>query len=171
MGLFLGQKTPETKGAPPAGYLSDYRDLVVSLIVLCSIIERMCAVGNSFVMERDWVPTIATDVTRPPLHILNATMNRIDLASKILAPVIVSVIAIRASSAILAGAIALLNLSTVTVEYYTARRAWDRCQCLKMERADMKASINGDEEILVVEPPAESRGLQLYFGTDICLRK
>ena len=131
----------------------------------------MCAVGNQLVMERDWVPTLAGDHTRPRLHVLNARMRRIDLVSKILAPVAASVVAIRASSAGLALAVAGLNVGTVAAEYIAARMAWERCQCLRMERGDAKIVAGEEVEVEEGRGEEEGKGLRLYFGSDVCLRE
>ena len=56
---------------------------LVAIIIGLSTVERVCAVGNQFVMERDWVPTLASESSEPPLHSLNAIMRRIDLISKL----------------------------------------------------------------------------------------
>jgi len=72
----LGQKWSNVATAMPS------KDILVAVIIGLSTVERMCAVGNQFVMERDWVPTLADETSRPPLHTLNAIMRRIDLISK-----------------------------------------------------------------------------------------
>lgn len=85
--LFLGSSPPYpvTDLGPlakqPVVKLANYlsKDLIVGVLIIFGIIERMCAVGNNLVMERDWVPTIASEVSKPPLHQLNAIMRRIDL--------------------------------------------------------------------------------------------
>jgi solute carrier family 40 (iron-regulated transporter), member 1 len=176
IGLFVADPAdpaPSSFGeaTPSAGSLTRNKNLVISVVVFFGIVERMCAVGNQFVMERDWVPTLASETTRPKLHVLNATMRRIDLISKIVAPVFVSVIALRCSSAVLAGVIAALNAVTVAVEVVTARMAWDRCQVLKMERGDSKAGGDGDvrDGVVVLESNPHEQGLKLFFGSDVCL--
>ncbi len=156
------------------------KDLIIAVLMLFGIVERMCAVGNNLVMERDWVPTIASEVSRPPLHQLNATMRRIDLISKILAPVFVSVVAIRTSPAVLALVTACINAATVAVELVTARTAWDKCHALKLAREskdglDQDGDATPPNEVLdvgaveIVEPRAEKTGFALYFSSDACL--
>ena len=148
------------------------KDLLVALIILCSVIERVCAVGNQFVMERDWVPTIASEYSKPPLHELNAIMRRIDLISKILAPVFASVIAIRTSSAMLAAITAAMNVATVGIELITARTAWKHCSVLERGR-DSKPetpSIAEDQEGRETAPVVERKSsLALYFSNDAWL--
>ncbi|KAK3333419.1 Ferroporti-1 [Cercophora scortea] len=152
---------------------------IVALLMILGIIERICAVGNTLVMERDWVPTIASEVSDPPLHQLNAVMRRIDLVSKILAPVFVSVIYIR-DPLYLAAITAVTNLATVGIELATARSAWDRCNVLKLAR-EPKATPESDDNITPdnneATPPTDNvnttntnlKGLHLYFKSDVYL--
>lgn len=158
-------------------YLS--KDLIISILMLFGIVERMCAVGNNLVMERDWVPTIASEVSKPPLHQLNAIMRRIDLVSKILAPVFMSTIAIKTSWVVLIMVTAGVNLATVGVELATARTAWNKCNALKLAREPkavanmLRSSLdNADVASITVIPEEvqqEKRGLALYFSNSVCL--
>lgn len=148
------------------------KDLLIALIIMCSVTERICAVGNQFVMERDWIPTIASEYSKPPLHELNAIMRRIDLISKILAPVFASVIAIRTSSAVLAAVTAAMNVTTVGIELITARTAWKHCSVLERDR-DSKPetpSTAEDQEGRETAPVVERKSsLALYFSNDAWL--
>ena len=156
-------------------YLS--RDIIIAILILFGIVERMCAVGNNLVMERDWVPTIASQMSSPPLHQLNATMRRIDLVSKILAPVFVSTIAIKTSSIVLVTVTAGVNLATVGVELATARTAWNKCNALKLAREPKSAAttlrgVDGHAGSTIAIPDGthqEKRGLALYFSNPVCL--
>jgi iron-regulated transporter 1 len=155
------------------------KDSIVGILMLFGIVERMCAVGNNLVMERNWVPTIASEVSKPPLHQLNAIMRRIDLVSKILAPVFVSTIAIKTSSVVLVIVTAGVNLATVGIELATARTAWNKCNALKLAREPknvvtvLRSSIDDEDAPSVIVVPEEiqqeKRGLALYFSNDVCL--
>jgi solute carrier family 40 (iron-regulated transporter), member 1 len=145
-------------------------------------------------MERDWVPTLASDTSQPPLHTLNATMRRIDLISKythprraycqsmradlgvrILAPVFVSYVKIRTTAVMLAAVIAGLNLGTVSVEVMTAKMAWTNCAVLEKKREEVNVptsppSLEGsDGEHTTTRATPQKRGLGLYFSSDACL--
>lgn len=158
-------------------YLS--KTVIIGILMLFGIVERMCAVGNNLVMERDWVPTIASEVSQPPLHQLNAIMRRIDLVSKILAPVVVSTIAIKTSSIVLVMVTAGVNLATVGIELATARTAWNKCNALKLAREPkdvatvLRSSLDGADAASIISTPEqtqhEKRGLALYFSNDVCL--
>lgn len=158
-------------------YLS--KDLVIGILMLFGVVERMCAVGNNLVVERDWVPTIASEVSKPPLHQLNATMRRIDLVSKILAPVVVSAIGIKTSSVVLVVVTAGINLATVGVELATARTAWNKCNALKLSREPkdvetvLRSSLDDADAtgttVHVEQARQEKGGLALYFSNSVCL--
>ncbi|KAH8910086.1 hypothetical protein BR93DRAFT_925121 [Coniochaeta sp. PMI_546] len=157
-------------------YLS--KDVTIGILMLFGIVERMCAVGNNLVMERDWVPTIASEVSKPPLHQLNAIMRRIDLVSKILAPVFVSTIAIKTSSVVLVIVTAGINLATVGIELATAKTAWNKCNALKLAREPkdvvtvLRSSLDDEDAASIIAVPEETqqekRGLALYFSNDVC---
>ncbi|KAJ9134450.1 hypothetical protein NKR23_g10099 [Pleurostoma richardsiae] len=149
------------------------KEILIALIILCSVVERVCAVGNQFVMERDWVPTIASESSEPRLHQLNAVMRRIDLISKILAPVCVSVIAVRTSPTVLAAATAGMNVATVAIELASAKAAWRKCAVLGRERdSKPEATLPGlGDQLEAGEsgPDPEKSSLALYFSNDVCL--
>ncbi|KAF3933583.1 hypothetical protein ABW19_dt0205280 [Dactylella cylindrospora] len=108
---------------------------ILSVIVALSCVERLAAGGNVVVMERDWVPTLAPAVGESSLHILNATMRRIDLICKVLAPGFVTLLptgfgALEATaehsifwSVIV---IAAMSLMSPWVEWISAQRVWSR---------------------------------------------
>jgi len=59
--LFLsaGQTMAEGPQGQPMLSLGRYlpKDLIIAILVVFGVVERVCAVGNNLVMERDWVPT------------------------------------------------------------------------------------------------------------------
>ncbi|KAK3944312.1 Ferroporti-1 [Diplogelasinospora grovesii] len=199
--LFLYLDTPHPHGRRQVMFVEEvvprFKDVIVAVLMVFGIVERMCAVGNNLVMERDWVPTIASEVSSPPLHQLNAIMRRIDLISKILAPVFVSVLAIRLQNpGYLALITAVMNLGTVWVELISARSAWDKCNVLKLAREakttleeeqylPLRNSMDDERELVdhdhplpttttTMVPPdrpggEKKSGLWLYLSSDVCL--
>ncbi|KAK6506143.1 hypothetical protein TWF506_011065 [Arthrobotrys conoides] len=112
---------------------------VLAVIVVLSCIERLAASGNVVVMERDWVPTLAPTVG-DSLHKLNATMRRIDLICKVLAPGFVtllptgfSVIEVTKDHSVFwtAVVIAVMSLLSPWVEWLSAQRVWDKNELLQ----------------------------------------
>ncbi|EXM14473.1 Ferroportin-1 [Fusarium oxysporum f. sp. vasinfectum] len=123
-------------------------------------------------MERDWVPTIASECSEPPLHHLNAVMRRIDLTSKMLAPIFISGVAAQESSAVLAAITVGLNMMTVGIELISARSAWNHCAVLQRERAsqpDAAGCEQGGDQEGMGEPEVQKNSLALYFTSDVCL--
>lgn len=122
-------------------------------------------------MERDWTPTITGEETSPSLAELNAVMRRIDLVSKILAPVVVSAVRVRGGVGMLVGFTAAINLLTVGLEVSTARTAWEQCRVLRMEREeakDLNAGPDDDQETATQRKGILS-SLRLYLSYDACL--
>jgi hypothetical protein len=196
--VFVFFATPPSMAIQPSNQTGAIpRDLIVAVVVALGIVERCCAVANNLIMERDWLPTMASDLSRPPLHLLNAMMRRIDLVSKILAPVAVSVVAVRASPAVLALVTAVLNLATVAAEVATARSAWHMCRALRSSRdvktepspqlvdtedadrlpTDDRDGESDHEDAPLLEtrrrpeqkPEREKTALSFYFTSSVCL--
>lgn len=137
------------------------KDLVVAILIGLGFIERLCAVGNNLVMERDWVPTIMLEGREGRLGEVNAVMRRIDLVSKILAPVVVSAVRIRGGAVVLVVVTALTNLLTVGVELSTARSAWGRCRALKVDR---EPKPSGEDVRGLETRPGFISSIRLYFN-------
>lgn len=147
------------------------KEILICLLIGLGIVERICAVGNNLVMERDWTPTIAGEDTRPSLAELNAVMRRIDLVSKILAPVVVSAVRVKGGVGVLVGFTAAINLLTVGVEVSTARTAWERCRVLRAKREEAKDPDTSPNEDQDTDTHREGflSSLRLYFSYNACL--
>jgi iron-regulated transporter 1 len=176
IGLFLySVPAPPQLPEPVKKGVIGQRDLLIAIIMFFGMVERMCAVGNQFVMERDWVPTIASESSKPRLSVLNATMRRIDLISKVLAPVCVSLVAMRTSPAAMAAVIAGQNLATTSVECITAWLAWNQCDALRKDRLSGELKVDvpqyGDTERVLEDLSSQRKGLMIYFGSDVSLGK
>lgn len=105
---------------------------VMAAIMVLGVGERLSAVGNRLVMERDWVPTLVSETSTPPLVHVNAGMRRIDLACKLVAPVAVSLVALAAASVrATAAVLAVTNALSVAVEYRAAARVYAACPLLQ----------------------------------------
>ena len=62
-----------------------------SLTVFLACIEKLASIGNTIAVERDWVIVISSSLSLPREE-LNATMRRIDLFCKLVAPLFISFI-------------------------------------------------------------------------------
>ncbi|RVD87363.1 uncharacterized protein DFL_001600 [Arthrobotrys flagrans] len=112
---------------------------ILTVIVILSCIERLAAGGNVVVMERDWVPTLAPAVGNS-LHSLNATMRRIDLICKVLAPGFVTLLPTGFSAIEVTKGhtvfwsvvvIAVMSLLSPWVEWQSAQQVWKKNELLQ----------------------------------------
>ncbi|KAK6540096.1 hypothetical protein TWF694_008925 [Orbilia ellipsospora] len=131
---------------------------IFSLIVGLSCIERLAAGGNVVVLERDWVPTLAPEFGDSSLTVLNATMRRIDLICKVLAPGFVTLLptiftAIKATaehsifwSVVV---VAIMSLLSPWVEWTLAQRVWNQSELLQAPKSREQDVGLGVDEIKV----------------------
>jgi iron-regulated transporter 1 len=121
-------------GAGGEGHGSEISDVAfdeivkVGLFVLIlglGVLEGLSASGNTLSMERDWVMTAAGpeghkyDLTR-----LNATMRRIDLSCKLLAPILISVTTSAAGIRIGVVVVGGMSAASWGIEIWCAKRVW-----------------------------------------------
>lgn len=187
------------RGAPVDDHHDRFEDkqwiktTVMAALILLGMLEKLSAVANVLVMERDWVPILATPTSRPPLHVLNATMKRIDLISKLVAPLFVSVAAIWVQSLRMTTlVIAAIQALSVIPEMVTARRVWLSSPRLQESREHLySATVTESEDLPIPEmalrrnssesienaqdrPSFKERmkiwnhGLHLYFSSPVC---
>ncbi|PYH87922.1 hypothetical protein BO71DRAFT_404247 [Aspergillus ellipticus CBS 707.79] len=65
--------------------------LLFAVVVVLACVEKLAASANTVAVERDWAIVVA-DALAIPRQDLNASMRRIDLFCKLVAPVVISVI-------------------------------------------------------------------------------
>jgi len=65
--------------------------LCFPMTVLLACFEKLAAIGNTVAVERDWIIVVA-DALALPRQSLNATMRRIDLCCKLLAPLVLALV-------------------------------------------------------------------------------
>ena len=164
------------------------KHLILSLSILLGMLEKLSAVGNLLVMERDWVPLLATPTTRPALHVLNASLKRIDLISKLVAPLAISAVALGLHSLKLTALIiAAMQVLSLAPEVLAANRVWRSCKRLHEPRRLGDVIITADGEDLpipgtpVVARPEDdqatfarggsgwTRSLHFYFNSVVCI--
>ncbi|PWY65837.1 hypothetical protein BO83DRAFT_367682 [Aspergillus eucalypticola CBS 122712] len=109
-----------------------FTSLVFAGTVLLACVEKLAATANCVAVERDWA-IVVSDALDIPRQDLNASMRRIDLFCKLLAPVVISVID-GLSTKIAIWTVLVVNVSCVVVEYiaiaqvYTSIPELRRCQ-------------------------------------------
>lgn len=101
-------------------------------LVLLGVAEKMAAVANVVALERDWIVVVA-DAHGLKRRDFNASLRRVDLACKLVAPSIVGFL--HAASAHLAMTVVLLwNIASLLVEAWTAARAYQMTPELASKR-------------------------------------
>ncbi|GKZ46403.1 hypothetical protein AbraIFM66951_009336 [Aspergillus brasiliensis] len=109
-----------------------FTSLIFAVTVLLACMEKLAATANSVAVERDWA-IVVSDALDIPRQDLNASMRRIDLFCKLLAPVVISVVD-GLSTKIAIWTVLVVNVSCVVIEYiaiaqvYTSIPALKRCQ-------------------------------------------
>ena len=120
---------------------------ILGFLILLGMFEKLSAVGNVLVMERDWVPLLATSTSRPALHVLNAALKRIDLISKLVAPLAISAVALALHSLRQAALIiAAMQIVSLVPELITASQVWGSCKRLQEPRQSQDTIIVVDSE-------------------------
>lgn len=88
------------------------------LLIGCACVERLCAVMNLLLVERDWVVVIASGDDHL-LTQLNSQMRRIDLLCKLVGPLAISFVDSFFSLTMSVLFVFVLNFGCVFIEYYT----------------------------------------------------
>ncbi|WVF65846.1 hypothetical protein IAT40_000583 [Kwoniella sp. CBS 6097] len=129
---------------------------ILLLIITCSATLGLSATGMTVAVERDWITEIARGdaglLTR-----LNTYMRRIDLLSKLVAPLVVSLMTSLGgypfATAILLG----LSLWTSATEYLWIKVVYDHFPVLERRKAQ-SASASGDADAEEIALLAQDRG-------------
>ncbi|KAL2830052.1 Ferroporti-1 [Aspergillus cavernicola] len=90
--------------------------LLFVILVLLAGVEKLAATANTVSVERDWAVVIS-DALNVPRQDLNASMRRIDLFCKLVAPVVVSLIDGLFSTKVAIWVVLGVNVAVVLVEY------------------------------------------------------
>ncbi|KAK8222389.1 Ferroporti-1 [Phyllosticta paracitricarpa] len=124
--------------------------------VALACVERLGIMGNLVVVERDWVIVIAEE-TGAFREDLNAVMRRIDLTSKLLAPLFVSLVDGYSSTAAI-WVVFWQNALSVVVEYFTIAQVYYRVPGLQ----EPKTAPTSEQE---ATHPSEPSTQPSYFST------
>ncbi|KAL4974719.1 Ferroporti-1 [Aspergillus desertorum] len=129
--------------------------LFIALVLLAGI-EKLAATVNTVSVERDWAVVIsdALPVSRKDL---NASMRRIDLFCKLVAPVVVSMMDGLLSTNAAIWAVLAVNVAVVLIEYFAIAEVYRFVPQLDRSQERQAADIEGDEEQQVEECSAHSK--------------
>ncbi|VFQ71158.1 unnamed protein product [Cuscuta campestris] len=134
--------------------------LLIILVNISGAVATLSTMAGTILIEREWVVVISEGHTPEMLTHMNSTIRRIDLVSKLFAPVIsgsiISFISLTASAMTLA----LWNLISVCLEYYLLTSVYNgipvlrECSLRRVLRSlpnniELNPSVNHEEESLL----------------------
>ncbi|KAL3460353.1 Ferroporti-1 [Aspergillus heterothallicus] len=122
--------------------------LFIALVLLAGV-EKLAATANTVSVERDWAVVIS-DALRIPRQDLNASMRRIDLFCKLIAPVVVSLMDGLLSTRVTIWIVLGLNVAVVLIEYFAIAQVYESVPQLDRSLATQDAEQQcaaDDEEI------------------------
>ncbi|KAI8577891.1 hypothetical protein K450DRAFT_249796 [Umbelopsis ramanniana AG] len=91
--------------------------VVFSIVVLLGGLYKVTTIGMNVALERDWIVALAAG-NSSSLTSLNATLRRIDLLCKMLAPLFVALLTSTASTLVAVYFIAAWNVASLVIEYF-----------------------------------------------------
>ncbi|KAK7908087.1 Solute carrier family 40 member 1 [Apiospora marii] len=151
------------------------KHVIFVVAVTFGIIERLSSSGNLISMERDWVVTVAAPPGQPyDLTHLNAVMRRIDLACKLVSPILISAI-ISATDSVRIGVIysALTSLISIPIETVSAKGVWNSSPVLRVPKlkkeAPEAASVPASARAMSWTSRVRQffKGFEMYFSTAV----
>uniref|UniRef100_A0A0B7ARE6 Solute carrier family 40 member n=1 Tax=Arion vulgaris TaxID=1028688 RepID=A0A0B7ARE6_9EUPU len=135
------------------------RYLLYAIIISLSVSSRLMKEARIIVVERDWIVEMCAK-DEHQLAVMTSSFQRIDLLTKILAPIVTGQIMTFAGLKIGCGFIALWSLISLGTEYFLIRRVYNIVPALKMGKR--KASYTVTCELNVQTDADESA----FIGTD-----
>lgn len=142
---------------------------IMAGLILLGMLEKLSWVGNLVIMERDWVPILANDTSKPRLHVLNANVKRIDLLSKLVAPLAVGgVIFWLKNYAFTALLIAGMQVVTAVPELVLMWRLWSSSPALHAPK-DIKPvdRANSESNVLASKFATRVGLIRGYVGSSV----
>ncbi|OCK85430.1 hypothetical protein K432DRAFT_343183 [Lepidopterella palustris CBS 459.81] len=123
------------------------KTIVFAVVLTLGVFENLSRRANVISMERDWVPILAPE-TGPECFTLtqiNATMARIDMVCKLIAPIIISgFLSVAPSVRFGVVCIAAANILSTFLEIWSAKWLWDQCDILRKPK--LSAILEFDSE-------------------------
>ncbi|XP_076349318.1 ferroportin-like [Tachypleus tridentatus] len=147
------------------------------IVVVLAVITRLSSMATAICIEKDWTVVIAAG-RKDKLTEINAAIRRIDLLSKLLAPLIVGQV-MTISMVTAAIFLALWNIISVSVEYWLLWVIYQGCPQLALKRNKRQEKKDMDSEAdepTVVKSTSRRhcpsciryfRGWQTYFQQEV----
>ncbi|KAL4901580.1 hypothetical protein BDW74DRAFT_159745 [Aspergillus multicolor] len=127
--------------------------LFVALVLFAGV-EKLAATANTVSVERDWAVVIS-DALLVSRKDLNASMRRIDLFCKLVAPVVVSLMDGLLSTKVAIWGVLGLNVAVVLVEYFAIAQVYHSIP--QLDRNTERQATTAEDEEDVEEGQAEER--------------
>ncbi|KID90574.1 Ferroporti-1 [Metarhizium guizhouense ARSEF 977] len=115
-----------------------------ALLVALACVEKLCATMNTIAVERDWV-VVMTEGDEDWRRVINARIRRIDLACKLVGPLVVSLVAM-ASTIIAIWTVLGVNMVSVPIEYICIERVYKSVPALERVSADEEIASSSRED-------------------------
>ncbi|KAL2865187.1 putative iron-regulated transporter [Aspergillus lucknowensis] len=117
------------------------------VLVLLAGIEKLAATANTVSVERDWA-VIISDALHVPRQDLNASMRRIDLFCKLIAPVVVSLMDGLLSTKTAIWMVLGVNVAAVLVEYFAIAQVYHSVPQLdrSLDAQDEEGQVGDDDD-------------------------
>ncbi|KAJ5587444.1 uncharacterized protein N7459_003209 [Penicillium hispanicum] len=112
------------------------------IVGFLACLEKLAATANTVAVERDWAIVIS-DSTNVPRQDLNASMRRIDLFCKLVAPVFISLVD-SFSTPIAIWTVLGLNSASVVIEYVAIAQVYRAVPALKKASAPHHHAFDGE---------------------------
>ncbi|XP_035827010.1 solute carrier family 40 member 1 [Aplysia californica] len=125
--------------------ISWLRHLFFAIIISLSVSSRLMKVARVIVVERDWIVEISKK-DEDHLAVMTSTFRRIDLLTKILAPIVTGQIMTYAGLKIGAGFIAVWSLTSLGAEFWLIRRVYSFVPALRSKKIATRFSEKNNDQ-------------------------
>lgn len=152
IGLFVSLKVVDYRNAPASAWAA------FAIITLFGSILNLSSIGINVAIERDWVTAIAKIHKEGTLTTLNAYMRRIDLLTKLLAPLFTSLLTTAASYTFATAFLMGFAGVTLVFEIFWIQVVY-RCFPSLLE-TDREPASSAEEAMAPSEPPTRLSTIQ-----------
>ncbi|KAE8145485.1 Ferroporti-1 [Aspergillus avenaceus] len=108
-------------------------------VILFACLEKLASAANTVAVERDWA-IVVSDALQIPRQDLNASMRRIDLFCKLIAPVVISLVD-SFSTKVAIWTVLGVNTASMIIEYVAIAQVYERIPQLKRPE-EQSSSLN-----------------------------
>lgn len=114
------------------------KHVLFALLLAMGVVEKLSRMANVLSVETDWVSALAPPsqevdpLERFGLTHMNVVLKRLDLIAKLASPAAISaLLSVLQSVRWMVVAVMIMNLLSWGLEYWTAKKLWDTCSCLR----------------------------------------